>query len=115
MYCACRMTQAKQDESSFGFFKNLAKRQGLSMGGCAVGLLVGLFLAYQVLSLLVWLVSKVLGFGAVMVCSRYSSRPAFPEPFFLPDSFHSLHLRCFLPSTYSVPIPEATCTLARPS
>lgn len=64
------MSQAKQGESSFSFFKNLAKRQGLSMGGCALGLLVGLFLAYQVLSLLVWLVSKVLGFGAVMVCSR---------------------------------------------
>jgi hypothetical protein len=64
------MAAAKENESSFSFFKNLAKKQGMSMGGCAVGLLVGLFLAYQVLSLLVWLVSKVLGFGAVMVCSR---------------------------------------------
>ncbi|MGB1599534.1 MAG: hypothetical protein ACPIOQ_42695 [Promethearchaeia archaeon] len=57
-------------KSDAGFFKNLAKRQGMSMGGCALGLLFGLFLAYQVLSFAVWLAGKVLGFGAVAVCSR---------------------------------------------
>jgi len=31
----------------------------------------GLFLAYQVLNFVVWLVAKVFGFGAVMVCSKY--------------------------------------------
>jgi hypothetical protein len=43
------------------FFKNLAQRQGLSMGGCALGLAFGIFLAYQVLNFVVWLLAKILG------------------------------------------------------
>lgn len=41
------------------------------MGGCALGLLFGLFLAYQAISLVLWIIAKILGFGAVTVCSRY--------------------------------------------
>lgn len=41
------------------------------MGGCALGLAFGIFLAYQVLNFVVWLLAKILGFGVVMVCSKY--------------------------------------------